>query len=112
MPDVIFPHDIHSFWLGCKVCHGTQDGPMFIDELGANNVTMMEIGQGKWCARCHDKVAFPISDCNRCHNHPKGKPISKNTLVHDFKAPPPPAPALAAPIEKPKQQKPVDGDFF
>ncbi len=109
MPDVIFPHDIHSYWLECKICHGTQDGPMFIKELGANNVTMMEIGQGKWCARCHDKIAFPISDCNRCHNHPKGKPISNSVLIRPLKVAPPPT---LPPIDEPAQQNSVDSDFF
>ena len=112
MPDVIFPHDIHSFWLECKICHGTQGGAMFIDELGANNITMMEMGQGKWCARCHDKVAFPISDCNRCHNHPKGKPIGKNTLVRHLKVQPPTPPSSVMPSKKPEQQEPADSDFF
>lgn len=111
MPDVIFPHDIHSYWLGCKICHDTQDGPMFIDELGANSITMMGIGQGKWCARCHDKTAFPISDCARCHNHPKGKPIDKNTLVRHLKAQPPSTPTTA-PAKKPEQQKQLNSDFF
>jgi len=111
MPDVVFPHDIHSYWLECNICHNTQDGPMFIDKLGANNITMMEIGQGKWCTRCHDKVSFPISDCKRCHNHPKGKPLDKNTLVRPLKTLETPA-TISAPIEKPKQQKQVDSDFF
>lgn len=81
MPDVIFPHDIHSFWLQCKVCHETKGGAIFEDKAGANNITMMDIGKGKWCSRCHDKVAFPISDCARCHNQPKGAPIDKNTVL-------------------------------
>ncbi len=110
MPDVIFPHDIHSYWLECDICHDTQGGPMFVDELGANNITMVGIGQGKWCARCHDKVGFPISDCTRCHNHPKGAPTGKNVLLRPLKAPLPPPPA--APIEKPEEQEDVDSDFF
>ncbi len=110
MPDVIFPHDIHSYWLGCKICHDTQGGPMFIDVLGANNITMMGIGQGEWCARCHDKTAFPISDCIRCHNHPKGKPIDKATLVRHLKAPSPPP--STTPVKEPEQQNQLDSDFF
>ncbi|VAX06939.1 hypothetical protein MNBD_GAMMA26-1979 [hydrothermal vent metagenome] len=81
MPDVLFPHDIHSFWLQCKVCHETKGGAIFADKAGANNITMMDMSKGKWCSRCHDKVAFPISDCVRCHNSPKGAPIDDTTVV-------------------------------
>ncbi len=87
MPDVLFPHGIHSYWLECKICHETKGGAIFKDELGANNITMMDIGKGKWCSRCHDKTAFPISDCMRCHNHPKGTPLGKNVLVREAKNP-------------------------
>jgi len=27
--------------------------------------------QGQWCGRCHNKIAFPLTDCNRCHSSPK-----------------------------------------
>jgi len=81
MPDVLFPHDIHSFWLQCKICHETKDGAIFLEKAGANRMSMREIGQGRWCARCHDKVAFPISDCQRCHNHPKDSPVDKDTII-------------------------------
>jgi c(7)-type cytochrome triheme protein len=80
MPDVAFPHDIHSFWLQCDICHASKNGAIFTDKIGANNVNMIEIAQGKWCARCHDKVAFPISDCSRCHNLPKDEPLKKGMI--------------------------------
>jgi c(7)-type cytochrome triheme protein len=99
MPDVLFPHDIHSFWLQCKVCHETKNGAIFIEKAGANQMNMREIGQGKWCARCHDKVAFPISDCQRCHNHPKGSPIDNNTIIRIIEEPPAPSPLKRVVIE-------------
>ena len=87
MPDVAFPHDIHSYWLQCDICHKTRNGTIFIEKIGANNVTMLEIAQGKWCARCHDKVGFPISDCTRCHNLPKGEPLEKGMIRRQYIAP-------------------------
>lgn len=80
MPDVTFPHDIHSFWLQCDICHDTKGGAIFLDKSGGNRVSMLEIGQGKWCARCHDKVGFPISDCTRCHNLPKDEPLKEGMI--------------------------------
>lgn len=93
MPDVLFPHGMHSFWLQCKICHDTKGGAIFKDALGANNVTMMAIGKGKWCSRCHDKIGFPISDCMRCHNRPKDQPLGKNVLL---RKPPSKSPTAAA----------------
>lgn len=84
MPDVAFPHDIHSYWLQCNICHATKGGVIFKDTIGSNNVTMLEIGQGKWCARCHDKVGFPISDCNRCHSLPKDEPLKKGMIMRQY----------------------------
>ena len=78
--DVLFPHDIHVYWLQCRICHDTVGGPIFEKEAGKTPVDMLGIRQGKWCGRCHDKVAFPISDCNRCHNQPKGTPIGKDVI--------------------------------
>ncbi len=36
-------------------------------------MTMRGIVKGKWCGRCHNKVAFPLSNCTRCHTVPKKK---------------------------------------
>ncbi len=79
--DVIFPHDIHSYWLQCDVCHATRGGAIFRKEVGQNQIDMADIGRGRWCGRCHDRVAFPISDCSRCHSHPKGTPVDKDVIV-------------------------------
>ncbi len=74
--DVKYPHWIHTYWLKCEVCHATKGGAIFIPARGSNNMTMVGIVQGKWCGRCHGKVAFPLTDCQRCHTVPK-KPLKK-----------------------------------
>ena len=66
MANVLFPHSIHTYWLSCNNCHPK----IFIPKAGANPITMNEIFEGKWCGRCHGKVAFkfyPIANCRRCH---------------------------------------------
>jgi c(7)-type cytochrome triheme protein len=65
--DVLYPHEMHTYWLKCEVCHPK----IFVPAKGQNNMTMVGIVQGKWCGRCHGKVAFPLTDCNRCHTVPK-----------------------------------------
>ncbi len=65
--DVMFPHKAHSYWLKCENCHTG----IFIMAKGQNKMTMQGIVEGKWCGRCHGKVAFPLTDCNRCHQTPK-----------------------------------------
>ena len=65
--NVIFPHDIHTYWLDCRSCHTR----IFNPKKGSNPVFMTEIAQGKWCGWCHGKVAFPLDDCTRCHTQPK-----------------------------------------
>jgi len=66
MADVAFPHGIHSYWLSCDSCHPKP----FKKHVGGNVFTMQEIFEGKWCGKCHGKVAFPASgyaNCRRCH---------------------------------------------
>ncbi|MBI3756143.1 MAG: hypothetical protein HY265_08295, partial [Deltaproteobacteria bacterium] len=65
--DVVYPHYIHTWWLKCEVCHPK----IFIPQKGGNNMTMIEIAGGKFCGRCHGKIAFPLTDCMRCHVQPK-----------------------------------------
>lgn len=65
--DVIYPHEMHTYWLKCDVCHPS----IFVPAKGANEMTMVGIVQGQWCGRCHGKVAFPLTDCNKCHSAPK-----------------------------------------
>ena len=65
--DVVYPHYIHTWWLKCEVCHPA----IFVPAKGQNDMTMREIVEGKFCGRCHGKVAFPLTDCTRCHVQPK-----------------------------------------
>ncbi len=67
--DVMFPHDIHTYWLGCENCHPA----IFVMGKGKNKMSMAEIAEGKWCGRCHGKVAFPLTDCARCHTEKKAR---------------------------------------
>ncbi|VAX08551.1 hypothetical protein MNBD_GAMMA25-816 [hydrothermal vent metagenome] len=69
MPVVRFPHRAHTLWLDCKNCHEKY----FISKEGANPITMMKILQGNYCGRCHGAVAFPLTECNRCHSVPRNK---------------------------------------
>ncbi|HHL40066.1 MAG TPA: hypothetical protein ENJ37_06140 [Deltaproteobacteria bacterium] len=66
MANVLFPHKVHSYWLGCKVCHPG----IFVAKKGANVFTMYDVWEGKYCGRCHGKVAFQpkgFENCQRCH---------------------------------------------
>jgi len=65
--DVIFSHKKHAFWNGCEVCHPE----IFPIKKGSKRYTMLEIDSGAYCGVCHDKVAFPILDCSRCHTRAK-----------------------------------------
>ncbi len=73
MPDVIFPHDIHTMWLTCNNCHPE----IFAMNGKLNNkvMTMPKIAAGEYCGRCHNRIAFPLSDCQRCHVHDKDIPV-------------------------------------
>jgi c(7)-type cytochrome triheme protein len=67
MPNVVYPHLQHTEWLDCTNCHDE----IFVPEKGANQISMAGILLGQKCGICHGKVAFPISDCRRCHSQPK-----------------------------------------
>ena len=67
MPDVIFPHGAHNLWLNCSNCHPD----IFAMKTGASGMSMTGIWKGEFCGRCHDRVAFPIRNCFRCHSGPK-----------------------------------------
>lgn len=65
MPMVRFPHRQHTEWLDCSNCHEK----LFISKAGATKaVNMFEILQGEYCGLCHGAVAFPLTECNRCHS--------------------------------------------
>lgn len=64
MPSIIFSHEKHTVWNGCEACHPD----LFLGEKKGNTTySMIELFQGKYCGACHDKVAFPQKDCQRCH---------------------------------------------
>ena len=67
MPDVVYPHKQHTQWLDCANCHPA----IFIPQKGANQISMASILLGEKCGVCHGKVAFPVSECRRCHSRPK-----------------------------------------
>ncbi len=66
--NVVFPHNSHTYWLSCENCHPA----IFVMGKGKNKMSMVEISEGKWCGECHGKVAFPLTDCARCHTQKKG----------------------------------------
>jgi c(7)-type cytochrome triheme protein len=71
MPDVVYPHKQHTEWLDCSNCHPA----IFIPQKGANQISMASILLGQKCGVCHGKVAFPVSECRKCHS--KQKPLKK-----------------------------------
>lgn len=65
MPMVRFPHKQHTEWLACSNCHEK----MFMSKAGATKgVNMFAILNGEYCGQCHGAVAFPLTECNRCHS--------------------------------------------
>jgi c(7)-type cytochrome triheme protein len=72
MGDVVFPHKTHVQWLACANCHPA----IFANEIGATKMTMASILQGEQCGVCHGTVAFPISECRRCHSKDKPSQVT------------------------------------
>jgi len=66
IPRVRFPHKAHTQWLDCDNCH---EG-IFKSKAGATPITMGKILEGEYCGVCHGAVAFPLTECNRCHSVP------------------------------------------
>lgn len=67
MPNVVYPHKQHTEWLDCSNCHPA----IFIPQKGANQISMASILLGQKCGVCHGKVAFPVSECRKCHSQSK-----------------------------------------
>lgn len=63
-PIVRFPHRQHTLWLDCSNCHEH----LFKSKAGETPLSMMAILQGQQCGVCHGAVAFPLTECNRCHS--------------------------------------------
>lgn len=64
MPIVRFPHKAHTEWLDCSNCHDH----LFKKQTGATKISMFNILQGEQCGVCHGAVAFPLTECYRCHS--------------------------------------------
>lgn len=69
---VIFPHWFHRIRFRCKVCHHELGFEM---RAGANEITMADIVDGKFCGMCHDgEVAWSVENCDLCHSGLPGLP--------------------------------------
>jgi c(7)-type cytochrome triheme protein len=66
MPWVRFPHRQHTEWLACSNCHPSP----FVEKSAANPIDMDAIFRGRYCGQCHDRVAFSVFLCERCHSVP------------------------------------------
>ena len=63
---VRFPHKAHTYWLDCKNCHDS----LFSRTAGETPISMLKILEGEQCGQCHGAVAFPLTECARCHSVP------------------------------------------
>lgn len=64
---VRFPHKQHTLWLDCENCH---EG-IFKTVAGTTDISMLQILEGEQCGICHGAVAFPLTECVRCHSVPQ-----------------------------------------
>ena len=64
MKPVPFRHREHTQLLDCTNCH--ED--LFKMEEGVNNINKLSIQDGEQCGVCHRSVAFPLTQCERCHS--------------------------------------------
>lgn len=71
---VRFPHRQHTEWLDCTNCHEW----LFKSKSGATKFTMFDILKGEYCGRCHGAIAFPLTQCNRCHSVPRTAIIERS----------------------------------
>ena len=82
MPMVRFPHRQHTAWLDCSNCHDH----LFAKEAGRTKINMMAILSGEKCGVCHGAVAFPLTECIRCHSAARDSPEAAafgNALVRE-----------------------------
>jgi c(7)-type cytochrome triheme protein len=63
MFDAWFPHSSHLQWMGCDSCHPA------VFKYKDNDMSMATINQGQYCGACHGKIAFPATNCKRCHTN-------------------------------------------
>lgn len=69
MPVVRFPHKAHTLWLDCANCHEH----IFKSVAGQTQIAMLKILEGEQCGQCHGAVAFPLTECKRCHSIPQAE---------------------------------------
>jgi c(7)-type cytochrome triheme protein len=63
---VVYPHWFHRIRFRCKVCHSELGFKM---RAGANDVTMADIIDGKFCGMCHNgRIAWAADRCDLCHS--------------------------------------------
>lgn len=90
---VVFPHWFHRIRFTCKTCHADL-GIRF--KAGGNDITMLEIIDGRYCGACHDgQTAWSVENCNLCHSGKPGTPTQVH-LSTPRPGTPPPAPAPPA----------------
>lgn len=65
MPMVLFPHRQHTEWLDCSNCH---ERIFPYKAGGTKGLNMFAVLQGEFCGQCHGAVAFPLTECRRCHS--------------------------------------------
>lgn len=69
---VIFPHWFHRIRFQCRVCHYELGFKM---RVGANDVNMNDIAEGKFCGACHNgDIAWGAERCDLCHSGKPGLP--------------------------------------
>lgn len=63
-PPAVFPMGKHVMWLDCNDCH-----PQIfnIKKKSTKHFNMVRSLDGEFCGLCHMTVAFPMTDCRRCH---------------------------------------------
>lgn len=72
MRPVVFPHWFHRIRFQCRVCHAELGFKM---RVGANDVTMNDIAEGKFCGACHNgDIAWSPDRCDLCHSGKPGLP--------------------------------------
>ncbi|MDH3976720.1 MAG: hypothetical protein OEV42_20855 [Deltaproteobacteria bacterium] len=86
MRAVVFPHWVHRVRITCKVCHQDLGFKM---KLGANDIKMTDIVEGKFCGACHNgQVAWSAFYCDRCHTGtPTAKQLMPSSAAAVVKAP-------------------------
>lgn len=77
-PPAIFSHQSHSTWDDCNDCHPSI---FTLKKKATIHFDMTRNIEGEFCGVCHMTVAFPMTDCKRCHprmrvtpNYPKPMP--------------------------------------